>query len=100
MGAGQHGFLRNAAGVFETIDGPPGYGIASFGGLSINARGVIVGSYYSDYGVSGFVLADGVYTRYDHPGVSQTSFLGVSRKGLIAGFENDGSVSRGFVLAP
>ncbi len=78
----EHGYLRDAAGNFTTIDGP---GSTNTDAAGINASGQIVGTFADSFGAHGFVLGGGVFTELDVPGSNETIATGISNSGLISG---------------
>ena len=78
----EHGYLRDAAGNFTTIDGP---GSTNTDAAGINASGQIVGTFADSFGTHGFLLGGGVFTELDVPGSNETIATGISNAGLISG---------------
>lgn len=80
-----HGFLRDAAGVYTTIDFP-GANFTVAAGL--NDSGVVVGWYTFPAAPTvrhGFVLKEGLFTSFDPPGSTFTNVLGINARGDISG---------------
>lgn len=95
--AGAHGYLRDRAGRFTTLD-VPGAGFTTQA-QDINDSGQIVGFFESTNGVHGFLRdAGGSFTALDVPGVAGAGFtgtfaLGINDQGWIVG----GGGGQGFV---
>ena len=90
-----HGFVRNADGVFAEFD-PPGSG-GTFP-ASINSAGVIAGTYYLGGILEGFVRdAQGNITTVSVPGSLSTQPAGINSSAEIAGIEQDAIGSHGFL---
>jgi uncharacterized membrane protein len=89
-GIGYHGFLRDQAGRFTTIDIP---GAKGTGIYRINDRGQIVGRYSQTHAniqdpnalQRGFLLDRGRLTRIDVPGAAETQVVGLNNRGQIVG---------------
>ena len=77
----QHGFLRDEAGVFTSIDVP---GASFTNATGINNAGKVVGFYGDSKGVHGFLL-DGGFSTFDFPGSIQTQPQSISDTGQIVG---------------
>jgi len=91
-----HGFLRDAGGIFTTIDGP-GATLTELHG--INNAGQIVG-FFRDITNSyhGFLRdAAGSVTTFDVPGAAHTRAYGINDAGQIVGTFVVGTVARGFL---
>ncbi len=95
----QHAFLRTPEGYYRTIELPAGYSVV-WGRVAGDDEGVVAGACYTPSGLSGFVLSSDGFTTYDHPGAWQTSFTGVSRRGVLVGYWFDDQYGHGFVLRP
>lgn len=92
-----HGFLRNSAGIFTTIDPP---GSASTQAFGISAAMTIVGTYLDSHGIyHGFVNERGKYSSFDDPNAGTATFtvdsvtvnpgtlgLNINQGGTIAGY--------------
>ena len=99
-----HGFVRYPDGKTETYDAPvPGFVLTS-PTTTINAEGVVAGSYCGDAScnsVHGFVRThDGQFTTIDAPGNNYgTVAAGINSSGTIAGYYTlaDFSATHGFV---
>src|SRR5207249_3207392 len=94
-----HGFLRDATGVFTTLDVPGALYTFAFG---INGNGEIVGAYLDGVATHGFVRdVTGAYTTVDVPGSLRTEVHGIADDGRIVGLYDDvNNVIHGFVGTP
>jgi uncharacterized membrane protein len=98
MGGVRHGFLRDSAGNYTTLD-PPGSSLTVAEG--INNSGVIVGLYFDGSKQHGFVLSGGMYTPINIPGAMSTEINSINAKGQIVGQYNDkAGTMHGFVGTP
>ena len=81
----QHMFVRQSRGEITVLpDAAPGATLTE--GRGINNRGTIVGIYHDAMnGRHGFILNDGVYTRFDYPGAFRTLLTGINNRGQIVG---------------
>ena len=87
---GIHGFLRDKAGRFTTIDVP---GAKGTGIYKINDLGQIVGRYSQTHAniqdpdsvARGFLLDRGKLTRIDVPGAAETQAVGINNFGQVVG---------------
>jgi probable HAF family extracellular repeat protein len=102
-GNATHGFLRDRAGRFTTIDVP---GAKGTGIYRINDRGQIVGRYSQthtdiqdpDSIARGFLLDRGSLTRIDVPGAAETQAVGINNRGQVVGeYENPAGTFHGFL---
>jgi hypothetical protein len=104
-----HGFVRARNGTFITFDPPgvttaPGLNTAPWG---INPAGTTAGWWYTNMGPNFFAhgflrTRDGVFTKFDVPGASQTWGYDINAAGTVAGVYNAGGgnapdLFRGFV---
>lgn len=84
-GGRTHGFMRDEAGVFTTIDFPnSSFTVAG----SVNDAGTIAGWYILPTAPKvrhGFILRDGEFTTIDPPGSTYTNVLGINERGDVAG---------------
>src|SRR5512140_3000307 len=71
-----HGFLRDAAGHYQTLDAP---GARDSWLYRINTRDEMVGSYTdSGYTEHGFIYQRGTFTQLDYPAASGTIPWGIA----------------------
>jgi hypothetical protein len=83
-----HGFVRETDGDYRRIDVPGAYATAA---TRINARGQIIGDYFStreryEQGQKdGFVLDHGRFTRFSVAGADSTEAVGLDDRGRIVG---------------
>jgi probable HAF family extracellular repeat protein len=100
---GYHGFLRDRAGRFTTIDIP---GAKGTGPYRINDRGQIVGRYSQTQANiqdpnaihRGFLLDRGKLTRIDVPGAAETQAVGINNHGQVVGeYQQPAGVFHGFL---
>ena len=106
----QHGFVRRVDGSFVSFDVPGTIATLPLGQFwpgpaefSMNAAGVIAGTYMDAQGVShGFIRSGGgAITTFDFPGASATVVNGINAWGTIAGFYlGPLSISHGYVRSP
>ena len=98
-----HGFLRDRAGRFTTIDIP---GAKGTGIYRINDRGQIVGRYSQTHAniqdpnaiQRGFLLDHGRLTRIDVPGAAETQAVGINNRGQVVGeYQQPAGVFHGFL---
>ena len=98
-----HGFLRDKAGRFTTIDIPGAKGTSLY---RINDRGQLVGRYSQTHAniqdpnaiQRGFLLDHGKLTRIDVPGAAETQAVGINNRGQIVGeYQQPTGVFHGFL---
>jgi probable HAF family extracellular repeat protein len=98
-----HGFLRDKAGRFTTIDIPGAKGTSLY---RINDRGQLVGRYSQTHAniqdpnaiQRGFLLDHGRLTRIDVPGAAETQAVGINNRGQIVGeYQQPAGVFHGFL---
>lgn len=82
-----HGFVRSSDGGFTEFDDPSGPGQTYPTG--INDSGVIVGSYGTGSGLSGFVDDRGKFTDLNYPGTTTTYLQAINNAGAIVGVSFD-----------
>jgi uncharacterized membrane protein len=84
----EHGFLRQPAGTFTTINAP---GAVSTNANGINDLGAIAGVFRDAAGVDhGFLRQpDGTFTPINVPGAASTSANDINNNGLLVGFSTD-----------
>jgi len=90
-----HGYIRNTAGNFTSIDAP-GAGTALNSGtypLALNANGDLAGSYVdASFNSHGFLRdAGGNFTTFDVPGSTYTTVMGFNNVGDVSGYYLDAS---------
>jgi uncharacterized membrane protein len=99
-----HGFLRDKAGRFTTIDIP---GAKGTGISRINDRGQIAGRYSQTHAniqdpnaiQRGFLLDHGRLTRMDVPGAAETQAVGINNRGQVVGeYQQPAGVYHCFLL--
>jgi hypothetical protein len=92
----RHGFLRHAAGSFDSFDPP---GSISTVAQSLNDSGEIVGNYVRDDVAHGFLREkDGNFVTVDPPGSANTAPLSISAAGEITGYyADDNEALHGFL---
>jgi probable HAF family extracellular repeat protein len=89
----EHGFLRDGAGNYSSIN-IPGSPVVAYG---INDSGQIVGGYYNATGWHSFLMAGG-FTPIVVPGAKFTSAFGINDSGQIVGsYEDASGVEHGFL---
>jgi hypothetical protein len=91
----EHGFLRDRAGNFTTVDVP---GSTNTDAAGINASGKIVGTYADATGTHGYLLSGTSLTTLNVLGSTSTVATGISNSGLITGMYQNRT--GGFVLDP
>ncbi len=96
----RHGFVRDALGVITNFDVPGGSVTGTFA-TSVNAEGVVVGSYTEQQNIShAFVRAtDGTIVPFSVRHADQTLATGINDAGEIVGYWL-GTVEHGFVRSP
>jgi probable HAF family extracellular repeat protein len=102
-GNATHGFLRDRAGRFTTIDVP---GAKGTGIYRINDRGQLVGRYSQTHAdiqdpnsiARGFLLDRGRLTRIDVPRAAETQAVGLNNHGQVVGeYQNPDGTFHGFL---
>ncbi len=82
------GFVWNSDGTFSTFLNPNDLS-GTTQGLDVNDNGVVVGSFFSSMGESGYVDQGGVFTQINVPGSIYTYTTGVNDSGEITGWYLD-----------
>jgi probable HAF family extracellular repeat protein len=84
--------------TYSTIDDPSGRNTQAFG---INSTGQIVGQYFSNMAVHGFLYSGGTYTTLDDPSANPiTAATGINDAGQIVGSYTDSTgMDHGFLYS-
>jgi hypothetical protein len=107
-------FIRNSDGVLETLTLPgttpsclPGFSSYEIfnvnpTSISINSEGTVTGSYLNQQNIPrGFVrFPDGKLATFGDLEATQTLPTGINQRGVITGYDSQGSITRGFILEP
>jgi hypothetical protein len=81
----QHGYVRPRRGDVSTFDHPDAGRTTE--GIGINSRGQLVGQYGdASARIQAFLLADGVFTPIEAPGVIHTNASEIHARGQVVGF--------------
>jgi hypothetical protein len=97
-GGGGGAFLRYPDGTFTEF-GVSGASLTY--GTSINALGVVAGSYSSDGSDHGYVrVPDGTITTFDVPKATSTWVSAINAQGVVTGYANGGTLGIGFIRTP
>jgi len=89
-----HGFKRDAAGNFSTIDFPGAKATVVNG---INKAGDMVGNFLSENHIGGWLLSGGTFTTIMPPGAYFSGVSGINNSGVIVGTFGDSHGTHGFM---